>query len=331
MLGRRVGHRAALWGATAGMTPDLDVLLGAFTSETVQLGIHRGFSHSLVFAILGGLAGGRLTAALHKALDVGWRPWSKLWFAGLLTHALLDAFTSYGTQLFSPFSHYPVAFSTIFIIDPLYTLPLLALLLVALRHPPDSKRRRHLNAAGLVISTSYLLLTAVNGLHVRATFAQALTAQGIPFQRLFATPTPLNNVLWMGIAESDDALYVGLYSLLDENAPDRFRRLEKNTATIANISQQPPLRALRWFSRDYYSVTQTKSDIFFNDLRFGRSDLWLDPEGTYIFSFRLLPDAEDPHRIADFARANPAFDIRRSLLTRFARRILGDKSVVHYQ
>ncbi len=142
LLGRRTGRRAALWGSVAGMTPDLDVLLGVFTSETTQLGIHRGLSHSFVFAVLGSLVGGRLTAVTHAGRDINWRDWSKLWFWCLLTHALLDAFTLYGTQLFNPLSDYPVAFSTIFIIDPLYTLPLLACLLMALRHPPGTRARR---------------------------------------------------------------------------------------------------------------------------------------------------------------------------------------------
>ncbi len=331
MLGRRAAHRAALWGAAAGLTPDLDVLLGAFTSETVQLGIHRGLSHSLLFAAVGGLLGGKLTAALHAQLNVHWRNWATLWFWGLLTHALLDAFTMYGTQLFNPFSSYPVAFSTIFIIDPLYTLPLLFFLMAALRHPPDARRRRQLNGLGLALSSCYLLLTAANSLHVRATFADALDDQGITYQRLFATPTPLNNVLWMGLAESDDALYVGLYSLFDEKPPTRFRRIEKNTALVAPYWQQRPLRALRWFSRGYYRAHREGDDVFFNDLRFGRSDIWLDADGKYIFSFRLLRDAHDADLIVDFARRPPAFAANSALLERFWRRIGGDTRVVEYE
>lgn len=330
LLGRRAAHRAALWGAAAGLTPDLDVLLGAFTSETVQLGIHRGLSHSLLFAVAGGLLGGKLTAALHSQLDVRWRDWATLWFLGLLTHALLDSFTMYGTQLFNPFSTYPVAFSTIFIIDPLYTFPLLFLLLAALRHPPDAQRRRRLNGLGLAISSCYLLLTAANSLHVRATFADALNSRNIPYQRLFAAPTPLNNLLWMGIAESDDALYVGLYSLFDDRPPDRFRRIEKNTALVAPYWQQRPLRALRWFSRGYYHAHREGDDLFFNDLRFGRSDIWLDADGDYIFSFRLLRDAHDADLIVDFAQRSPTFAAHSALLKRFARRIGGDVSVVEY-
>ncbi|MEE2628136.1 MAG: metal-dependent hydrolase [Candidatus Latescibacterota bacterium] len=330
VLGRRAGRRAALWGAVAGMTPDLDVLFGVFTSETTQLGIHRGLSHSFLFATLGCLAGGRLTSYIHAALDIGWRDWSKLWFWGLLTHSLLDAFTLYGTQLFNPFSDYPVALSTIFIIDPLYTLPLLILLLMALGHPPGARARRRLNAAGLIISSSYLLLTGANALHVRAQFTEGLAQNNIAHQRLFATPTPLNNILWMGIAESEDALYVGLYSLFDAESPTHFRRIEKNAALINPYKTHRPLRRLNWFSRGYYRATVENDEIFYHDLRFGRSDLWLDAEGDYIFSFRLLRDPDNPNQMIDLAQQTPAFALSGELLSRFWRRIKGDSTVVQY-
>ena len=330
VLGRRAGRLAALWGSVAGMMPDLDVLLGVFTSETTQLGIHRGLSHSFVFAVLGGLAGGRLTAVIHAGLYINWRDWSKLWIWCLLTHALLDAFTLYGTQLFNPLSDYPVAFSTIFIIDPLYTLPLLACLLMALRHPPGARARRRFNAAGLIISSSYLLLTGANALHVRAHFAKGLAQSNIAYQRLFATPTPLNNILWMGIAESEDALYVGLYSLFDTGPPTRFRRIEKNVALIKPYQTDRPLRRLHWFSRGYYRSTVKNGEVFYHDLRFGRSDLWLDAEGNYIFSFRLVRNADNPSQMVDFKQETPNVALSGERLSRFWRRIKGDDTVVQY-
>ena len=287
------------------------------------MGIHRGFSHSLLFAALGALAGGKLLARLYAPLAIPWQDWAKLCLLCLLTHSLLDVFTMYGTQLFNPFSNYPVALSTIFIVDPLYTIPLLVLLLFALRHPAHSPRRRAFNRFGLGLSTTYLLLTLVNGLHVHAKFSQALDQQDIAHQRLFTTPTPLNNALWMGIAEQDDTLYVGQYSVFDETLPQSFRRIEKNTALIADQLDQHPLRRLLWFSRGYYHVTREGDDTYFNDLRFGRSDIWLNTQGDYIFSFRLVPDPDNSQQILDFAQRPPAFAANSELLERFWRRIRG--------
>jgi inner membrane protein len=50
----------------------------------------------------------------------------------LLSHPLLDSFTSYGTQLFWRMMPTPAAWSSFFIIDPLYTAPLIAVVLLGL-------------------------------------------------------------------------------------------------------------------------------------------------------------------------------------------------------
>ena len=304
VLGKKVGNKAPLWGAAVGILPDLDVLGAAFLSETAQLGVHRWVSHSLLFAVVGGLGVGWALSKLHRAAS--WREWSTLAFWAILTHALLDCFTRYGTQLFSPFSNYPVALSSIFVIDPLYTLPLALGLIAALCQRRPHWRRR-LNALGLCSSTAYLLATAAICLHVRSTFAHALAAQGIAHERLYVAPTPFNAVLWSGLVGKDDHLWAGLYSLLDDDSAIRFRRIERNTHLIAPRRDDPPVQRLFWFSRGYYRVERRADALYFHDLRFGRSDFYLDSTGAYFFTFRLLPDPSHPQRIADIQRTNNPF------------------------
>ena len=322
VLGKKVGNKAPLWGAAAGILPDLDVLGAAFLSGTDLLGFHRWVSHSLLFAVGGGLGLGWALSKLHRAAS--WREWSTLAFWAILTHALLDSFTGYGTQLFSPFSNYPVAFGSIFVIDPLYTLPLAIGLIAAL-----CQRRRHwrrrLNALGLCLSTAYLLTTAAICLHVRSTFAHALDEQGIAYERLHVVPTPFNAVLWSGLAGADDHLWAGLYSLLDDNSAIRFQRIERNTHLIASRRDDPPIQRLFWFSRGYYRVERRADALYFYDLRFGRSDFYLDSTGTYRFAFRLLPDPSHPERIADLQRTNNPSDSQRTdlALKRLWYRLLG--------
>ena len=321
VLGHKVGNKAPLWGAALGILPDLDVLGAAFLSETDQLGFHRGLSHSLLFAVVGGLGVGWALSKLHRAAT--WREWAALGFWAILTHALLDCFTGYGTQLFSPFSQYPVALSSIFIIDPLYTLPLVIGLSAALCQRRLHWRRR-LNALGLGLSTAYLLATAAICLHVRSTFAHALAAQGIPYERLLVAPTPFNAVLWSGLAGQDDHLWAGLYSLLDADAGIRFRRIERDTQLIAPRRADPPVQRLLWFSRGYYRVEHRAAALYFYDLRFGRSDFYLDSTGAYFFAFRLVPDPAHPTRFADIERTNP-FDAQRTdqALKRLWHRLIG--------
>ena len=52
VLGRKAGNRAMIWGAIGGTIPDLDIIANFFTDDIHALAIHRGFSHSIVFAIL---------------------------------------------------------------------------------------------------------------------------------------------------------------------------------------------------------------------------------------------------------------------------------------
>ena len=108
-----------LWGAIAGTIPDLDVI-GRFLTDTITATeMHRGFSHSIVFSVLMAPLLGWLVHQIKKRKEVGWKGWSILFFWGLFTHPLLDAFTTWGTQLFWPFN-WRVAFNSIFVADPLY-------------------------------------------------------------------------------------------------------------------------------------------------------------------------------------------------------------------
>ena len=123
LLGRWQGRKALLYGAMLGTLPDLDVVID-YGDAVADMTYHRGFSHSLF--VLSGLA--LLLTWLtrrfrHNPGYSSLRLFITLWLV-LITHPLLDSFTSYGTQLLWPLTPIPTAWSSIFIIDPLYTLPL---------------------------------------------------------------------------------------------------------------------------------------------------------------------------------------------------------------
>ena len=112
-LGKKVGNKAMFWGAVAGTIPDLDVIANFFVDNVTANELHRGFSHSILFSILMAPIFGWIIAKLYKNKEADWKDWSKLMFWGLFTHPILDAFTTWGTQLFWPFD-YKVAFNNIF-------------------------------------------------------------------------------------------------------------------------------------------------------------------------------------------------------------------------
>lgn len=325
VAGRQAGRKAALWGAALGTLPDLDVFVAPFVSEAQALAIHRSATHSLFFSFVAAPLVGFLIARLHRKAGISWQRWSVLAFFAFVTHLAIDAFTTYGTQVFWPFSDYPVSIGSIFIIDPLYTVPLAIGLAIALWLPRTPRRRRIANYAGLAVSTLYLLVTFVNKQVAESAFKDALARADIPAERLLTTPMPLNSILWSGMALHEDTLYVGLYSLFDGNRSIAFERIPRHSDLLMIYQGDPVLERLFWFSRGYYTVSEQEGALIFHDVRFGRADLWLGGDGLYAFSFELLPEPGNPERLQDFRQQYVSFEIDRSLLERYKRRLLGNE------
>jgi inner membrane protein len=190
---------AGLLGFIAGMSADLDVLIRSQTDPLLFLEYHRQFTHSLVFIPLGGLLCALCLYHLfakNKGLTL-----ARCWLyctLGYATHALLDACTSYGTQLLWPFDSQRVAWDVISIIDPLYTLPLLCLLLITL-----FKKNRHT----AIIALSWALIYPSIGYMQRQRVEQlawqwAATQHHQPI-RLTAKPSFANLLVWKVIYETD--------------------------------------------------------------------------------------------------------------------------------
>ena len=332
-LGRQVGRKATLWGAALGTLPDLDVLANPFLSEVQSLAFHRSLTHSLLFMVVMAPLLGAVLRAIHptdhRGDDVPWTYWAGLVVACLSTHVLLDCLTTYGTQVFWPFSDYPVIFGTIFIIDPLYTVPLAGGLLAGLLWHHTDRRRRLANRLGLAVSTLYLIVTVGNKLWVENVFEISLRTQNLPHQEVFTKATAFNNVLWSGIAKGDDGFYVGFYSLLDDDTRVDVHFIPHNHHLLkeAGAWDDPAVLELRRFSKGYFTVSRSPDGgLSVHDLRFGRSDLGLTETGRYIFTFRLKrgPDG----RFTGFTRTDPQIDARGDLLHRFVRRLGGDEAVV---
>jgi len=319
--GREAGAKAPLWGAALGTLPDLDVLANPFLTEVQSLAFHRGPSHSLFLVAV-------LTPVLAFALDrlhstgPSRRRWIILVGSVLLTHVGLDCLTSYGTQIFWPFSRTPVIIGSVFIIDPLYTLPLATGLLTGFWWAPSARARRWANYAGLAVSSAYLCLTLVNKAHVEHTFTAALENQDLPSERLFTKPTPFNNLLWTGISEAENGFYVGFYSLLDDDSSVAFRYVQKRHDLLGDAADDPAVERLRWFSRGYFIVRRgPNGTLTVQDLRFGRNDLGLTRHGEYMFTFELYRNNEGV--VTNFTQRRPETTIDWPLICRFVRRIQG--------
>lgn len=320
VAGKKLGNKAIIWGAVAGTIPDLDVLLNPFVSEINKLVVHRGFSHSFAFAILFAPIFGFILSKIYKKSEAGFKDWSLLFFWGIVTHFMLDVFTNYGTQIFTPFSDLRVSWNTIFVIDPLYTLPFMGFVIAAMFYKRNSKTRQLLNYAGLTISSVYLLFTVVNKQYINSIFKEAAQSQNIKYTEFMSTPTPLNNILWRALFKSDDGYYEGYYSWFDDSKEIKFRYIPSNGDTINNLGENGVIKTLKWFSNGYYTITSDNKNIYFNDIRFGTIGGWNSSNSDYIFSFRILMD--------DNVRIESNFegmDISAQILNEFLDRIFGKK------
>ena len=285
LLGRKIGKRAMLWGALAASIPDIDVAFVPFFKPPFSLTIHRGFTHSIFFAVL---LVPLLAYFFSKRFNrvAGFKDWSILFGLGLFSHIFIDACTSYGTGWFEPFSHYRVTFNNIFVADPIYTLPLLVSTIALWIMKKNSPKRRPWQKTGLILSSFYLALTFANKMYVDSVFHASLEEQRIPSARFFSTPTPLNNLLWMGVAEDSSGYHIGYFSDLDKDHHIAFHYVPKNDSLLAG-KDPAVVETLKWFSGNYYCVTQSDSTVSFNDLRFGQFPGWDDPGAPFAFSFNL--------------------------------------------
>ncbi len=288
VLGKKVGNKAMLWGAIAGTIPDLDTLSNLFVDPITANEWHRGFSHSLLFCVLFSPLFGWLIAKLYKNKEADWKDWTKLMFFGLFTHPILDAFTTWGTQLFWPFS-YKISFKNIFVIDPLYTVPFLICVIIALFYQRTNPKRQKINKTGLYISSGYMVITLLLKWYTYKVFEENVNQQHIQYNEIQTKPTPLNSILWTANIETEDAFLIGYYSIFQKKDMISFARFPKNRRLLDTFNNDPLIARLVNLSQGWYTVEKINNKIYFNDLRFGQ--LGVDQNSSqFVFSYELFYD-----------------------------------------
>ncbi len=265
VLGKKIGNKAIVLGAIAGTISDLDVIANYFTDTVSALEIHRGFTHSIVFAVVFGLLFGWLLSLWDKRATL--KQWSWFWFLCFVTHPLLDAHTTWGTQLFWPFD-LRLAYKNIFVIDPLYTLPFLVFLILAMFQKRGSVKRRKFNNLGLIISSGYMLITIILKGITFYKFETALKEQNIIYTALQNKPSPMNTILWTANVETENAFLIGDYSFFDSQ-PIQFSSHPKNHDVLGNLRKEDKVQRLIKITQGWYTVSERADGIYLNDLRFG--------------------------------------------------------------
>ena len=286
LLGRRIGPRkAALTGGVLGTLPDLDVLF-PFDDPIDSFTLHRGASHAfLVHALVTPLIGEGLLRLFQGLRDQRLRSYLAV-FLIFVSHAIIDALTIYGTRIFWPLFPEPVGSGSVFIIDPLYSLPLLAIMIWALFRGDWSPRFGRAVAAALILSSAYMGWGLVAQQLAKDRAETLLAAAGIVPDRLLASPTPFNTWFWKVIAVDGDH-YVNLY-LPVFGAPERATayRHPRGTERLGCLDDSEALAKLDDFSDGFFRLEEKDGEILVADLRMGMTP-------NYVFRFAIARQTDE--------------------------------------
>ncbi|GAB2906506.1 metal-dependent hydrolase [Rheinheimera gaetbuli] len=292
-LGRQTPQKfkIAAAGAILGTLPDLDVLLdyGDVVSNMV---LHRAQSHAFFYQTLLAPLLAFLAAIMCRQRQHYLRWLLATWLI-LISHSAIDAMTVYGTQLALPFNNSPYAVGSIFIIDPLYTLPLLLGVGFFLGSKNYAVAVRA-NFLGIALSSTYMLWTVVAQWQVSHIVRQDLAAQKLSYTKLLVTPAPLNTLLWRIVVMTEQGYAEGFYSLLDGNTAISWHSVATDKALALRYQHLKSVQQLAAFSRGFYSLRQQNDRLLLTDLRMGQ-------EGSYAFEFIIdgqsgMPLAQLPMR-----------------------------------
>ncbi|ODU09482.1 MAG: hydrolase [Rubrivivax sp. SCN 71-131] len=294
--------KAATWGAIAGTLPDLDVFID-HGDPVLNMVLHRAETHALFWLTLFSLPLAALVARLHGEWGQWRRWWLALWLV-LVTHPLLDALTVYGTQIALPFSSHPVAIGSVFILDPLVTLPWLVGTAWTLTRRDG--RRLRANDIGVLLGCAYLAWGLIAQQQVRGQALASLQAQGVPAGRLLVTPAGFSVLLWRVVAIDGGQYLEGYRSLLDAEGPMRFERFERGAALDAELAANAAAARIRAFSHGFYKLHEADTLVRITDLRMGA-------EPNYSFSFAIARRGSAAQPLPVPLASGRAPDLRQSL------------------
>jgi inner membrane protein len=295
---------ASLCGALAGMAPDLDSLIRSDTDPLLYLEYHRQFTHSLIFIPVGALLCSLLFYYLFmRRWQLSFKLTYLFCFLGYATHGLLDACTSYGTQLLWPFSNERFAWNTISIVDPLFTLPLLALVIIGVR-----KKRPMFGKLALSWVAIYMGLGLYQHLRVTEAGEQLAAERGHTPLRLEVKPSIGNLVLWKVIYEVEDGYYLDAVRAVPVSGNLKVYTggfvpkldVERDLPWLNPDSQQArDLARFNWFSKGFLSLDPTNPKRVI-DMRYsmvpneamGMWSVWLEPDANASAHVSLKQDRD---------------------------------------
>lgn len=297
----RMLRLAAVCGITAGMAPDLDILIRAADNPMLGLGFHRHFTHALAFAPLGAfIVAGLLWLLMRKHLSFTWIYLFCL--AGFAMHGLLDALTNYGTHLFWPFTNRRESWSIISIVDPIFTLTLLVLLVIA-----AVKRSRRVAFTGVAFALLYWSAGYYQREQATAAMRALAATRQHTVERFEVKPSLGNIIVWRGQYLHQGTIYIDAFNVspwrgavVYEGGSLPVYNAPQNVSTV----QQRDLDYFIFFSDGWVAKAPNDQDLI-GDARFAM----LPNQTMPIWGIRLQPEKPESHVLFENIRMRKAGDI----------------------
>ncbi|CAO3457700.1 hypothetical protein [Azospirillum argentinense] len=252
---RRLGRRALAVGAGLALIPDLDVAAGWIGGPFANWVHHRGLTHSILFGPVAGLLLGWLVWRWQRRRHgpdsptgdgEARRAWIWLAILALMTHPVIDVFTSYGTQWLYPLTTTRFAINAMPIIDPIYSLILVVSLVAGVALRKRAALAQDIAGAALILVTAYTL----GGWTINDRVEALAKAQVGVTTEVTAYPTLFQPVLRRVVAETPDAVLVGFHSVLSDGEIQWERFERQRSPAIATVAATPEAAVFRWFSMD---------------------------------------------------------------------------------
>lgn len=293
LAGKKIGKKAMLWGAIANNLPDIDVLSSFWLNQASGLLAHRGFTHSILFAIIISPILAFLLHRAYKSTSMTFIDWLLIFGTGNLIHIGIDSLTCYGTGWFEPFSHHRVTFNVLFVADPFFTISILIASIALLIMSKNSKNRNKWAKGSIVVCSLYILYAISNKFTMDKKMETELRRQNLPYNEFFATPTPLNNWLWYMIAKNDSGFYVGYHSVFDHSNDIVFNFYPQHKELLDKFGKNDDIDKLKRFSKEYYTAEPIDTSIYFSDIRFGQIGGWENNNAPFVFRYSLAENANN--------------------------------------
>ncbi|MGZ5222408.1 MAG: metal-dependent hydrolase [Chitinophagaceae bacterium] len=317
--GKILGRKAMVAGAMAQSIPDIDFIAYFWLGKTENLLAHRGFTHSIIFAVL---VVAVLSAASRKIFHkrkFTWRQGILLFGINVFCHLFIDAFNAYGVGWLEPFFDNRFSFNILFVADPLFSIwPFVGMLLIIIYFRKMNMRSLGWKI-GLGMSALYLMYAVINKLEVNDEIRRELSKQKIEYQSFISTPSPFNTWLWFVMVKNKDGYYTAYRSVFD-NKPLDLTFNPRNDHLLQEVREIKAARNLLRFAQGYYTFERMHDTIAFNILRFGKQAGWYDKKAKFAFYYYF----DKPGSNEFLVQRGRFKNWNRQTLNDFLRRIRGD-------